>query len=74
MYTSLHAKYLLLLSDFNETSIISTHFRKNNEISIFFKVRAMGVELFHANDRRTDRLFVWQYEANNNLTKFVVRA
>ena len=28
MYTSLHVKYRFFLSDFNETSIFSTDFRK----------------------------------------------
>jgi len=51
MYVSLHVKYRLFLSYFNETRIFSTDFRKIL-ISNFMKIRPMEAE-FHA-DRRTD--------------------
>ena len=50
----LHIKYLLILSDINETWIFSTDFSKNPQISNFMNIRPVGAELFHA-DGRTDR-------------------
>jgi hypothetical protein len=44
----------LFLSDFNETWILSTDFRKN-QISNFMKIRQVGAELFQA-DGRTDMI------------------
>jgi len=43
----------LLLSDFSETWIFSTDFRKNTQISNFMKILPLGAEMFHA-DGRTD--------------------
>jgi hypothetical protein len=48
MYIRLQAKYLLLLSDFNETRTFSRYFRK-----ILIKIRPVGAELFHG-DGQTD--------------------
>jgi hypothetical protein len=48
MYVGLHVKYPLLLSDFNETCILWTDFRK----ALVVKMRPVGVELFHADRRR----------------------
>ena len=48
-----HVNYPLFLSDFNETSILSTDFRKNIQISAFIKIHLAGAELLHA-DRPTD--------------------
>ena len=53
MYTGLHVKYPLFLSDFNEIRILSTDFRKNTEIPNFMKIRLVGAEFFHE-DGRTD--------------------
>jgi hypothetical protein len=48
MHVSLHVKYHLFLSDFNETWIIATEFRKILQMSNFFKIRSVGTELLHA--------------------------
>ena len=48
----LHVKCRLLLSDCNETSIVSTDFRKIVVLN-FMKIRPVGAELLHA-DRQTD--------------------
>ena len=53
MCIGLHAKCRLFLSDFNETGIFSTYFRKTLKNQILMKIRRAGTELFHA-DGRTD--------------------
>jgi hypothetical protein len=53
MWKCLHVKYPLFLSDFNETWIFSTDFRKKAQITSFIKIRPVGAELFHA-DGQTD--------------------
>ena len=54
MYIGLHVKCPLLLSDFSETLIFSTNFRKKNtRMSNFMKIRPGGAELFHV-DGQTD--------------------
>ena len=56
-----HVKYPLFLSDFNETSIFWTDFRKKKkkaQISSFIKNRPVGVELFHADGQMDMKLTV----------------
>jgi len=50
--------YPLFLSDFNDTYILSTDFRKNTKTSGFMKIRLVGAKLFHG-DIRTDRQTRW---------------
>ena len=52
MYIGLHVKYLLSLSDFNESWILSTAFQKT-EISNWIKIRPVAAQLFHAHRGRT---------------------
>ena len=56
MYVGLHVKYRLFMSDFNESLIFSTDFRKkkNAQIPNFMKIRPLGAEVLRA-DRGTDR-------------------
>ena len=61
--------YALFLSDFNETLILRTDFRKQTKKSSFIKIRSVGVKLFHA-DGRTDI----HDEANSQFTQFCERA
>jgi hypothetical protein len=69
MNIGLHIKYPLFFSDFNVTSIFSTYFQKNTEISNFVKIRPVGAELFHA-DNRTER----HDEAKIRFAQFCERA
>ena len=48
---SLHVKYPLLLSDFYETRIFSTYFRRKHEVSNFIEILLVEAELFHADER-----------------------
>jgi hypothetical protein len=51
MYIRLHVQYTLFLTDFSETRI-TRNILKNTQISIFLKIRPVGVELFHADGQR----------------------
>ena len=44
----LHVKYLLVLSDFNETRSLLDGFLQSLQISYFMKIHPVGAELFHA--------------------------
>jgi len=54
MYIWLHVKYPLFLSDFNETWIFSTDFRKILKYQIFMTIHPVGAE-FNP-DGRTDTI------------------
>ena len=55
VYVGLHVKYPLFFSDFNESLILSTDFRKTIKYQISLKKTIpMEAELFHA-DRRTGK-------------------
>ena len=55
MYVGVHAKYLLFLSDLNETWNSSSDFKKakHSDIKFHENPSPVGTELFHA-DRETD--------------------
>jgi hypothetical protein len=74
MSVRLHVKYLLFLSDFNETSDFLDRFSKNAQISHLMKIRPVGAVLFHA-DRQTYRREKDKHdEANIRLSQFCERA
>jgi len=69
VYTDLHVKYPLLLSDVNKTWSFFDRFSKNTQISNYMKIRPVRAKLFHADGRmdgRTDR----HDEANGLFSKF----
>jgi hypothetical protein len=55
VYVGLQAKYLLFLSDFNETWILSTVSRKILKFQILMKLCPLGVELLLAGRRKDGR-------------------
>ena len=67
MCTGLHVEYSLLLSDFHETCILSTDFRKNTQISNLMTILPVGTE-FHA-----DGLTDGRGEANSRFSQFCVK-
>jgi len=69
LYIGLHVKYLLFLSDFNETWIFSTHFRKIIQFNKN-KPTVSGIVPCRRKDRWTDR----RDEANSRFSKFCEHA
>jgi hypothetical protein len=71
MCIGLGVKLQLFLSQCNETSILSTDFRKKKilQISNVTNPRPVGAELFHA-DRRTDGRWDRHDEANSRSSQF----
>jgi len=51
MHIGLHIKYPLFLSDFNESRILVTDFRKNLQIPNLIKMHPVGAELFKCGQR-----------------------
>ena len=77
MCNCLHVKYLLFLSDFNETWIFLNIFLKNNHILNFANIRSVATELFHADgwtDGRTDGDTERHDSANSRFLHFFERA
>jgi hypothetical protein len=66
VYRGIHVKYPLFLSDFNETWIFSTYFRKESEIPNFMKIRQVEAQSFHAGGGGGER--EWQ----TDITKLTV--
>jgi hypothetical protein len=59
MDMSLHVKYLLFLSDFNQTWILSTYFQKIFKVLNFMKICPVRAELVHVEgqtDGQTDMM------------------
>ena len=78
MWKRLYVKYLLFSSDFNETLIFLTDFRKSLNIK-FYQICPVGAELFHADghrqtDRQTDGRTNGNDEVNNHFSQFCERA
>jgi hypothetical protein len=78
MYIGIHVKYLLFLSDVNETLIFSTDFSKNPQIWKFMKNHPMGRNFFRMDgwtedrriERRTERRIERHDEANSRFLNF----
>ena len=52
MYIGLCVRYLLFMSDFNETLIFLAYLKKNTHISIFMKICPVGAKFFRVNRER----------------------
>jgi hypothetical protein len=69
MFSDIHIKYLLLLSDYNKTKNFLDRFSKNTQISTLMKIRPVGAELFHA-DGQTDSTTDGHNEPNSRFLQF----
>jgi hypothetical protein len=54
MSKRLHVKYLLFLSDFNQTLIFPDRFSKKSQISNLIKIRPVSAKLFHTDVRTAE--------------------
>ena len=63
MLIGLHVKYPLFLSDFNETRIFSTDYRKIQKIPNFMKICYVRAKLYHTSG---------QADGRTNMTKLTV--
>jgi len=68
MHIGLHVKYPLFLSNFHETLIFWTDFRRNAQISNLMKIRLVGAELLYA-----DGQTYGHDKVNNRLSQFCKR-
>ena len=55
MHKGLHARYPLFLSYFIGALIFWTYFQKIFQIASFMKICSVGVEMFHAEERKDER-------------------
>ena len=70
MPVSIHVKYPLLLSDFNERKFLD-RFSKNTQTLSFTESFPVGAELFH--ETRTDERTERREEANSGFSQFYKR-
>ena len=64
VYVGLHVKCPLFTSYFKETWVFST-FSKNDQVSNFIKILVVGAELFHANGRTQNVLYLLLFHCIN---------
>jgi len=57
MYTGLHVKYRLFLSDFNKTQFLSTDLKKTPKYKISCKLVQWELGSYMGTDRRMDRRY-----------------
>ena len=70
IYIGIHVQYTLLLSDFNETWIISPDFR-TILIENFMKIHPVGAELYYAESRPDMMKLLVTFRSTANATKSV---
>jgi hypothetical protein len=72
MYTVLHVKHRLYLSDFSETNFLDG-LSKNTNISNFMKIRPLGAELFHGIGRTDMTKLLFPFAILRTRLKMFVR-